>query len=886
MVVGAAALVALIVGALAGRSPVLGAIGAGALGAIWLPLAAWAGALAATTYDRVTIGSWLAFIARLGVWIVLWRFVTDPSMNAFDVIGTAVHQGAGQLGSWVRTAATWLVGALILIGALGILMGGQSKTPSSPAQNERVRAVRTGSSLGPVAAVILRSAARLGLTATAGMAWVALVAVAWTVSGVKGARVALGGVEPAGGPDFAVARAGGLLGRVNGGLRDRLARGSSSWGHRQTLGVWVGPASIERGANGELVAEEIWPQAQDEPDEVRELRELASGLLAAFDVSLVTGAARMRPSEREGAGDPRAAGPRPYPYRLEVARAWTRPGFHGIVVRATPSTANALIARVTAEQLLPTLDAETSWTAGELRGLKLSDRRVAQDPLRGGEPGVFVALDRLDEVEPVTLPGGPGRAAIERALREAGLGERFRYQSEDEGFDADTYEYRASFSTSGEWRELNTAWLGLQPAISLFARNSGAKLEARLEPYAFVCTLPKETPAFPSGEATDWTRVVTRMEPALRRRRLGFVLGLDHRGEPLIVELGAENPHLLIAGATGSGKSRSGLFSPLAQLIRLNDPSHLRLWLLDSVKKEVTSLFGDGEHVERSVIALDGTDVVAMVEAFAAAMDAQYGRLNGRDFDPDRDQSHLCVVDEFSDLRYSLGREEFDHVVRAVTRIGNLGRAAGFHLIIVVQRPTAEILPPAIKSAFRLRATGALSQASEYGSLFDIHKRLLPAVKGRLAIWDGVSVRQVQGLYASNEVIRQVVTSAGASKGPRAVASEPEAEDDDFPRRPTAREIAALDLITLARLIYGRQAESPDTIIVSVRSTVDLVRELGHTPGRIERYTAGLAELELRGILERAGEGSLAPRRLAGLSWREARARLLPAAVEADDAAA
>jgi hypothetical protein len=267
-------------------------------------------------------------------------------------------------------------------------------------------------------------------------------------------------------------------------------------------------------------------------------------------------------------------------------------------------------------------------------------------------------------------------------------------------------------------------------------------------------------------------------------------------------------------------------------------------------------------------------------------MDARYRGLNGRAFDPSQDPSYILCLEEWADLRLMLEAKAFDSVARSVSRIGQLGRAAGFHLILVLQRPTAEILPPAIKSAFKLRASGYLAQASEWGSLLGTHRLLLPNVKGRLCIADGVTTNVVQGLYASNEVIRQVVTSAGAPKGSRAVVNTPIAEDVDFPRAPSAREIAALDLLTLARLIYGRQAESSDSIVVSVRSTVDLVRELGHTPGRIERYTAGLAELQDRGVLVRVGDGPLAPRRLAGLSWPEARARLLPAAREADPPAA
>jgi DNA segregation ATPase FtsK/SpoIIIE-like protein len=358
----------------------------------------------------------------------------------------------------------------------------------------------------------------------------------------------------------------------------------------------------------------------------------------------------------------------------------------------------------------------------------------------------------------------------------------------------------------------------------------------------------------------------------LRRRRLAFVLGLDHRGEPVILELGAETPHLLVAGATGSGKSRSAVFSPLAQLLRLNDPSRLRVWLLDSVKRELTSLFADAPHVERSVTAEDGDDVVATLERFTAAMDARYRELAGREFDPARAAAHLLVVEEWADLRDLLDRDQLERVIRACSRVSQLGRAGGWHLALVTQKASAEVIPPRLKTNFKGRVAGYLPQASDYGILFDQHRQLLPNVKGRLAVsTDGHAVRVVQGLYIDNAAIRELV--AGLRR-PHAEPADVPPPDAPEPRAPTARDIETLDLLTLARLIYRWQADLDEPLVVSVRSMIDRVRSLGYTPGRVERYTAGLSDLEARGILGRVGEGPQSPRRLTGLTWAETAALL------------
>ena len=309
------------------------------------------------------------------------------------------------------------------------------------------------------------------------------------------------------------------------------------------------------------------------------------------------------------------------------------------------------------------------------------------------------------------------------------------------------------------------------------------------------------------------------------------------------MELGHETPHLLVAGATGTGKSRSAVFSPLLQLLEINPPARLGLWLLDSVKREVTRMFGDAPHIRHAVVAEDADAVVVTIERFAAEMDARYRELRGREFDPATGQSQLCIVEEFGDLVLLLDKADLERFVRAVTRIGQLGRAAGFHLVLVTQKASAVVVSPRVKSNLGLRVCGYFPNVADYGIVLDEHRRLLPNVKGRLAVGTSSGIVVCQGLYADNETIHRRIR---ALRGTR--TSTPHSTERAWP---TQADIDRLDDTTLLRLLYAWRAADNGDLTVTVRGLAEHVRTLGLTPGRIERLTEALARLEAAGVLDR-----------------------------------
>jgi hypothetical protein len=608
----------------------------------------------------------------------------------------------------------------------------------------------------------------------------------------------------------------------------------------------------------------------------RELREFCVALLDAADV-ILSGAPRTKAEDQQN--DPRRQGspsPRLTPYRLAIARAWSTPEYHAAIVEATQPAGTAL-ARATLDVLLPALDSSSGWSAEELRSvIHLSDRRIAADPLRGGAIGFSVAMDRQPQVSPEPHATEPTRAAIDRALREAGLARRFRWHDTDDAYDGLVHTYRASFGSVAEWTELEAAWKGLK-GVELYARRRDVRLEVQIDPsYAFLAVFPKPPEEFPSGASCDWRAVVSR-HPAPAGHPARVILGLDQRSAPIAIELAGESSHLLVSGAPGGGKTMA-LKAILASLLhnQIVVPRSGAGWeisVIDSIKAELRTRFSGAAVTTASATDPDG--VVETLRAFAQGMDERYATLDGGPFDPAVMPRRLLVIEELGDVQDLMDPGQRAEFTRLLTRIVNVGRGCGISVIAATQRPSAggsggAVVGPRIRSAMG-RLTFFLNQASDYAIALDRPvRRLLPRVPGRGALIDGSGdIVILQALQISDEDIADVV--ARATRGhPSVDPSDP--LDDAEPRRPTAAEIDRLEPLTALRLIFRMQHGTTGSLSVSVRGLMERVREEGFVAGRTERYTASLGILERLGILEAQWPGvPTSPRRITpGLTWEEA----------------
>ena len=229
----------------------------------------------------------------------------------------------------------------------------------------------------------------------------------------------------------------------------------------------------------------------------------------------------------------------------------------------------------------------------------------------------------------------------------------------------------------------------------------------------------------PRGQRVGLRRLVT--DPAFRRvgrgHRLALPIGRSVSGEPVIADLAAL-PHLLLAGATGTGKSVC-LTALLCGLLSQNTPDRLRLVLVDPKRVEFARLARLPHLLARPV--QDAEEAVAALRWLLAEMDGRYQRFaerRARDLHAfnrtlPAGQAPLPVlvlaIDELADLMLT-APEEFEPLL---TRIAQLGRATGIHLLLATQRPSVDVLTGLIKANFPARIAFAVASQADSRVILD-----------------------------------------------------------------------------------------------------------------------------------------------------------------------
>lgn len=242
---------------------------------------------------------------------------------------------------------------------------------------------------------------------------------------------------------------------------------------------------------------------------------------------------------------------------------------------------------------------------------------------------------------------------------------------------------------------------------------------------------------------------------------LTFVLGRDVNGEPILPDI-AKMPHLLIAGATGSGKSIT-LHGLLISLLYKNSPEMLRLILIDPKRVEL-SMYNGIPHLLSPVI-IENKKAIGALRWAVEEMERRYQILNeagSRDIESynkrvkDEKLSYiLIVIDELADLMSSYGRE----VEGVIIRIAQMARATGIHLILSTQRPSVEIITGLIKANIPTRI--ALQVASQIDSRTILDSAGAEKLLGRgdlLFLSASLSKpKRIQGSFLEEGEMRKVV---------------------------------------------------------------------------------------------------------------------------------
>lgn len=264
---------------------------------------------------------------------------------------------------------------------------------------------------------------------------------------------------------------------------------------------------------------------------------------------------------------------------------------------------------------------------------------------------------------------------------------------------------------------------------------------------------------------------------------LPLTLGKTISNETFVVDL-AKMPHLLMAGATGQGKS-VGLNAILASLLYKKHPAEVKFVLVDPKKVELT-LFNKIERhylaklpdTEEAIIT-DNSKVINTLNSLCIEMDQRYDMLKNamcrnikeyntkfkaRKLNPENGHKFLpyivLVVDEFADLIMTSGKE----VETPIARLAQLARAIGIHLIIATQRPSVNVITGIIKANFPARIAFRVTSKIDSRTILDTSGADQLIGRGDMLYTQGNDVVRIQCAFVDTPEVERIVDYIGNQK--------------------------------------------------------------------------------------------------------------------------
>jgi len=313
---------------------------------------------------------------------------------------------------------------------------------------------------------------------------------------------------------------------------------------------------------------------------------------------------------------------------------------------------------------------------------------------------------------------------------------------------------------------------------------------------------------------------------------LPIAIGKKIDNENFIVDL-STMPHLLMAGATGQGKS-VGLNAILVSLLYKKHPSQLKLVLVDPKKVELSLYRIIEKHFlaklpgEEEPIITDTKKVVYTLNALCIEMDNRYdllkeaGTRNIREYNdkfvkrklnPQKGHQYLpfivLVIDEFADLIMTAGKE----IEMPIARLAQLARAVGIHLIIATQRPSVNIITGTIKANFPARIAFKVSSKIDSRTILDTGGAEQLIGKGDMLVSYNGEITRLQCAFVDTPEVEEIAEFIGRQQGfPEAFLLPEYADEKDM----DAREFDASNRDPLfedaARLIVQNQIGSTSLI--------------------------------------------------------------------------
>lgn len=253
----------------------------------------------------------------------------------------------------------------------------------------------------------------------------------------------------------------------------------------------------------------------------------------------------------------------------------------------------------------------------------------------------------------------------------------------------------------------------------------------------------------------------TDFESASAENKLTLPLGRDVSGSPIVTTLN-DMPHLLIAGATGSGKS-VGINTFLISLLYQNSPADLKMILIDPKQVELRDYNGI-PHLLTEVVT-DPEKAANALKWAVAEMTKRYNTLslagcrsideyNAEEGREKKMPKILILIDELADLMMANGKE----VEASICRIAQMARAVGIHLVVATQRPSVDVITGLIKANIPTRISFAVSSSIDSRTILDTigAEDLLGRGDMLYLPKDFAKPMRIQGIYIDPAEIKKV----------------------------------------------------------------------------------------------------------------------------------
>jgi S-DNA-T family DNA segregation ATPase FtsK/SpoIIIE len=264
------------------------------------------------------------------------------------------------------------------------------------------------------------------------------------------------------------------------------------------------------------------------------------------------------------------------------------------------------------------------------------------------------------------------------------------------------------------------------------------------------------------------------------KKKLPIAMGVDIFGKPIIEDL-AEMPHLLVAGSTGSGKSVF-MNTLIGSLIARHSAKDLRFIMIDPKMVEMAA-YNSLPHMARPVVTDAAADAKQVLNDVVSEMESRYQRMRAvgvRNIDgfneavKTRKKSEfldfngrwapmpylVLIIDEMADMMMLLGKD----AEQPITRIAQKARAAGIHMVMATQRPSAEVVTGLIKANFPTRVAFRVLSGIDSRTILDQSGAETLLGKGDMLFLSSGGTQRLHGAFLSDGEVQSMVKATAKKK--------------------------------------------------------------------------------------------------------------------------